>query len=584
MSDKIVRIMNPSGGARGDQGVTRGGNKPSNDVKSRVNSRRGARSRGKGRGESEESVEVDGTGKTGGRNTKRGRSMNDLLNFQFHHPTPRSYQHHGSRKAVSHYTKEQFVQVSCQFVLRSGEWQGLCVPDSVVDWEHVVQVILPCDELPSCPICLFPPSCPLTPICGHSMCFSCSLQYVDNCPEGGCPICHVNISMDAMRPLLTRYKPEPKIGQAITFKLVNRLRNSTVVCPSDISVNMLCAPNIESQWGSKFCNIVTATPQQILQSVYLAQENDLKTQLLLVDEMNLESEPYIIQALTDLEAKKEACFTEMEGGVVDCEEKVADDGSQKKVFFFQSSDGQPVFIHPVNAKCLISEFGSIENSPSEIISEIIDIEYFTMTPELRSKHRYISHLPLGSTFALCEINISPFVSPETLDKCGKDIEMRAKRRSKKESREKAYDEQFKQQEVTYHCSAYLPEYTEISKPSSDHFKSQESYTDLTQKASNQPLSFAEKLRKGASSDSPWVNNTTPAPRTRMDSEVSEGGGAESQAPSYQSSFSASLNDAFANFDLHQEEAPPVNNGLGGRGKKKKKGKTILLTTGGARRQ
>lgn len=572
MSDKIIRMLpNNSGSPRGDQGArVQSKNNPTNEAR-RNKPARGAKGRAKGR-ESEE-VEVDGR-----RNTKRGRSMNDLLNFQFHHPTPRSYQHSGSRKAVIHYSKEQFVQVSCQFVLKSGDWQSLCVPDSVVDWEQVVQVILPCDELPSCPICLFPPSCPLTPICGHSMCYSCSLQYVDNCPEGGCPICHVNLSIDTMRPLLTRYKPEPKIGQQMTFRLVHRLRNSTIVCPVDVTANMLSAPNIASTWGSKFCNIVTATPEQVLHSVYLTQDEELRTQLSLVDELSKENEPYILQALAELEGKKDACLAEIE--LIQSVE-VTEEGScaQKRVFFFQSCDGQPVFIHPVNAKCLISEFGSIENSPHEIISEIVDIEYFTMTAELRSKHRYISHLPLGSIFALCEVDIAAFVSAETLAKCGRDIELRARGRSKKERREKEYDDQFKEQEVTYHCSAYLPQYTEISQPAAEHYKSQDSYCDLTTEESSQPLSFAEKLRKGASSQSPWVNKSSSA-RVRLDSEISEG---EGHAPSYQTSFSASLNDAFSNFDIQQQEEPR-NNGLGGRGKKKKKGKTILLTTGGARRQ
>ena len=78
--------------------------------------------------------------------------------------------------------------------------------------------------------------------------------------------------------------------------------------------------------------------------------------------------------------------------------------------------------------------------------------------------------PLQSTWNALSNKKKVNWAQETLEKYGKDIALRAKKRCRKEIREKAYDDKFQEQELTYHCSAYLPQYTEVSKPSQEHFK------------------------------------------------------------------------------------------------------------------
>ena len=560
----------------------------------------GGRNREKGNG-TNSSTNEDGTTREpkGYRNTKKGRLMNDLVNFQYYRPPPAEFNHRKTRKATAEYQKEDYVHVSCQFVVGEGNWQGLTQIDSCVNWSDVIQVRLPCEELSSCPICLYPPVCPLSPVCGHAMCYSCALRFSDNCPGGDCPICHKPLILSDFRPLKTYPRVSYKVGDEIAMKLVFRERNSRIVCPAvdEDETNLTSnIPNISSDWGVKFSNVISASSSQILQQVLMSQEEELKSQLAMLEDNDKECEPFILRALEELQVRKDKCFDDMESELrVKSKSNPEELGnsSSKKVYFYQCVDGQPIFIHPLNSRCLIHEYGSIEGSIPELTCTIVAMEHYTQSPELRSRYRYFSHLPLGCPFTLCEVDITPFIGEETYHHFKSDFDRRSKARRAKEQKENAYtsrlSKKLAEKEVTYHCSAYLPKYTEVSQPAVEHFKTAESYDMLggspSSPPSDTPLSFAEKLRSGASKSTPWVRSSVSpdsSDRFRINSTSSDiSVDNEIAAPSYQHSFRASLNDAFASLDV-AEPAPPAP-GPASRGKKKKnKGKTISLT-GGARR-
>jgi len=547
-------------------------------------------------------VDEDGTARQpkGYRNSKKGRLMNDLVNFEYYRPSPAEFNHHKTRKATADYQKEDYVHVSCQFVVGEGNWQALTQIDSCVNWSDVIQVRLPCEELSSCPICLYNPVCPLSPVCGHAMCYSCALRFSDNCPGGDCPICHKPLIFSDFRPLKTYPRVSYKVGDEIVMKLVFRDRNGRIVCSAadEVETNSTTKiPNISSDWGVKFSNVITASPSQILQQVLMAQEEELKSQLAMLEDNDKETEPFIIRALEELLDKKDKCFNDMESALKvkskSSPEEISE-SSCKKVHFYQCADGQPIFIHPLNSRCLIHEYESIEGSIPQLTCTIVAMEHYTQSPELRSRYRYFSHLPLGCPFTLCEVDITPFIGEETYQHFKTDFDRRSKARRVKEQKENAYtsrlSKKLAEKEVTYHCSAYLPKYTEVSQPDVEHFKTAESYDMLggypSSPPTNAPLSFAEKLRSGASKSTPWVKSSASpdhSDRFRINSTSSDiSADGEAAAPSFQHSFRASLNDAFASLDV-AEPAPSVP-GPATRGKKKKnkKGKTISLT-GGARR-
>lgn len=593
MTDKVLlasKMTQPaSSGPQGPRGTSdRGARNETRGQKSRHSGARNHERNPVGPVSPEEETRPQ---RTGQRNTKKGRIMNDLVSFQSYRPAPAEYNHRRTRRAAPNFHKEDYVTVSCQFVVEEGDWRELTQVDTSVSWTDVVQVRLPCEELSSCPICLFPPVCPLSPVCGHAMCYVCALRFGDACPGGDCPICHKPLILDDFRPLKTYPREKFGVGEEIVLSLVSRRKGDKIVTPAGEQKPVFQVPNISDEWGSRFSSVVTASPEQILQAVFRCQEEELKTQMCLLED-DKELEPYIVRALAEVAKQTSSCFEKIETHQKMPKKKVDSEQThpEKLITFYQSSDGQPIFMHPLNSRCLIHEYGSIEQCPPNLECKILALEFHTQSPDTRNRYRYFSHLPLGCSYTICEVDITPLISESTYGNFKSELERRVRSRATKERRENLYTENLSkklaEKEVTYHCSAYLPKYTEVSKPSGEHYKTAANYDLLagTPTASSPdqytPLSFAEKLRAGASKSTPW---TKAADRYRINStssEISVEGG-EGAAPSFQHSFSASLNDAFASLDLSTPPValPPAS----GRGRKKKgKGKTISLT-GGARR-
>ena len=101
---------------------------------------------------------------------------------------------------------------SCQFVVKSGVDYSvhLSDPDILVDWDLVEQVGLKSSSaVPSCPICLYPPTAAKIARCGHVFCWSCILHYLalsDNAWRK-CPICYEEVTKNDLK----RYEEQPRI-------------------------------------------------------------------------------------------------------------------------------------------------------------------------------------------------------------------------------------------------------------------------------------------------------------------------------------------------------------------------------------
>jgi len=106
-------------------------------------------------------------------------------------------------------------------------------------------------------------------------------------------------------------------------------------------------------------------------------------------------------------------------------------------FYYQAIDGQNIFLQPINSRCLIYEYGSLQACPEIIKAQIIDIQTHTMTQELRKRFRYLSHLPLSCEFTFCELMIRPpILSRETLSKFSNEFYERKMARQRKKREEK----------------------------------------------------------------------------------------------------------------------------------------------------
>ncbi len=118
--------------------------------------------------------------------------------------------------------------------------------------------------------------------------------------------------------------------------------------------------------------------------------------------------------------------------------------------FYQAADGQLCFLCGFNLKCLAYEFmdkdptkkkdvvkgqdksersGTIRPPFPDIIhGQIIDVETIHVTPDIRRRMPFTSHLPLYIDIHLVEINLTQSLSPKTRDNFRSELEARKKKR------------------------------------------------------------------------------------------------------------------------------------------------------------
>ena len=77
-------------------------------------------------------------------------------------------------------------------------------------------------------------------------------------------------------------------------------------------------------------------------------------------------------------------------------------------------DGQQVYLHPFNFKCLLRETGNRQDAlPVHLSGPVVDMETLTIYSEFRRKNPFVAHLPLRSQITILELDLYDALSPET---------------------------------------------------------------------------------------------------------------------------------------------------------------------------
>ncbi|XP_028400700.1 RING finger protein 10-like [Dendronephthya gigantea] len=453
-------------------------------------------------------------------------SLNHLLNFTYA-PLQQNHHHHGwtNRRKVSgkwnQYNKEQFLQANCQFVVQAnGDYAvNLVDPDVIVDWELIEQVRVRCKEMPSCPICLYPPTAAQMTRCGHIYCWSCILHYLSLSEKTWkkCPICYEAVHKKDLKSVMAVSDHTHNIGQQITMTLMKRAKYSVFAMPTSKWEERTSIPHLSPDGTEmQFSKLLIASPEEVLNEIMAKEKSELESQLIGVIDDESGEEEYVKLAIEQFEEKEkklleicerqpqinnsdnvgevnslvgthDGCMDDIEhasgeenpasgerpvdnsSGEVHVENPGGEDvhgrtsissddstcsslSSENSQFyyFYQAEDGQHIFLHPVNARCLIKEYGSLENCPQTIEGDIVEIECHTQTEELRRRFRYLRHLPLTCEFAICEIDLKPpTVSWETLQYFKDDIRKRHLQRQKKAKEEAKHDNKCKSKMTTF---------------------------------------------------------------------------------------------------------------------------------------
>ena len=106
-------------------------------------------------------------------------------------------------------------------------------------------------------------------------------------------------------------------------------------------------------------------------------------------------------------------------------------------YFYQSSDGQPIFLHALNVQMLVKEYGSFEACPPVITGLILEKDGSNMSEELRNKLRFLKHVPVTCYFEVAELALSnKILSGKTRELFASQLEQRKRKRLQRAKAEK----------------------------------------------------------------------------------------------------------------------------------------------------
>ncbi|NXP12029.1 RNF10 protein, partial [Thinocorus orbignyianus] len=656
-------------------------------------------------------------------------NLNHLLNFTFE---PRGQAGHfdgnghgnwGKRNKWGHkpFNKELFLQANCQFVV--SEEQDYTVhfadPDTLVNWDFVEQVRICSHEVPSCPICLYPPTAAKITRCGHIFCWACILHYLSLSEKtwSKCPICYGSVHKKDLKSVVAMETRQYAIGDTITMQLMRREKGVLIALPKSQWMNVVQPVYIRDNQHSQYSKLLLASREQVLQLVILEEKAALLKQYeeekhtpeacfieaaiqelkeremalsadqgknpaiagisAAVEELVLESskavEPAVsqekkcgveylsafdeelVEPCSDLASSssppveaEEAVLDEEEVPEVDAvgepdtntteEPNPAETSCQESkdtissghlsnspfYYFYQAEDGQCMYLHPVNVRCLVREYGSLEKSPEKITAAVVEITGYSMTEDIRQRHRYLCHLPLTCEFSICELALKPpIISKETLELFSDDLEKRKRLRQKKARDERRRERRIEIEEnkkqgkypevhIALENLQQFPAFTSCpgETTSTDHqsfclsplgrspvFQTESVPTPLSPAASQvSPLlcgsleeespfpSFAQMLRVGKAKPETWPR---PAPKTRdentlalpvpADSDGESDSSDRVPVPSFQNSFSQAIEAALLKLD--KPSTPDhLSEEKGGKKRKKQKQKLLFSTS------
>ncbi|XP_077317591.1 E3 ubiquitin-protein ligase RNF10 [Lithobates pipiens] len=637
-------------------------------------------------------------------------NLNHLLNFTYEprgHPGAHRDSHgNWSRRnkwGNKPFNKELFLQANCQFVVSDDHDYSVHFtdPDTLVGWDLVEQVRICSHEVPSCPICLYPPVAAKITRCGHIFCWACILHYLSLSEKewSRCPICYSSVIKKDLKSVAATETRLYSVGDTITMQLMRREKGVLVAMPKSKWMTLDEPIHLGDEEHSLFSKLLLASKEQILKQVI----NEEKAALL--EQFSIEGETpeacFIEAAIQDLKDrqdllqapyKQDVGSTEAHAEVLEVEthtqEKKSDSdynvvhyasafneevqdplcedlcqslasaslapvsaegsdlvptdettfaqkskptavlscsGTPHYYYFYQAVDGQHIYLHPVNVRCLVHQYGSLEQCPETITATVVEIDGFTVTEEVRRRHRYLCHLPLTCEFSICEMALGPpAVSEQTLAYFADEVEKRKRQRQRKardeRRREKRIEIEENQKQGKYpemHIALEnLQQFPAVSSSAEFTFPgsfSALSTADSQSSMSLSPLScspasqsghmfcqgaespidppvipedsaqcpsFAQMLRVGKAKAESWpkaaIKKESPAVNTGpADSDGESDCSERVPVPSFQNSFSEAMEAAFLKLDSALP-TPPLSIEKGG--KRKKKQKKLLFST------
>uniref|UniRef100_A0A182T9U3 E3 ubiquitin-protein ligase RNF10 n=1 Tax=Anopheles maculatus TaxID=74869 RepID=A0A182T9U3_9DIPT len=407
------------------------------------------------------------------------------------------------------YNKEQFLQANCQFVVRAGEdYEGLlAAPDQLVDWGKVEQIHVLSSEEPQCPICLYPPVAAKMTKCGHVYCWPCILHYLALSDKTWrkCPICYEAIHLPDLRSAVSKPFHAFGTGEYVTLQLMRREKGTMKVVEVNDEVGLggmippagVSIPHFDAAVGNSILTKLLLTDTVQMLKIIERERKELENQLV-SDGAEAPENMFVQQALdilgerrtllkaakaivfpvaaektvmreasdaaTDQQQPADSAEDSHDGASEASSDFMIDEESNFTVgdidivptaqcagqhyYFYQSLDGQPLFLHSINSRMLQAMYGSLDRSPPRITGRVVQKDSCSMDENLRRRLKYLEHLPVCTQFDVVELDFGTpadgrdgLVSEAVLSLFHDELSMRQRTRQKRARAEQKREKQ-----------------------------------------------------------------------------------------------------------------------------------------------
>ncbi|KAF8602332.1 hypothetical protein BDV93DRAFT_538386 [Ceratobasidium sp. AG-I] len=120
--------------------------------------------------------------------------------------------------------------------------------------------------------------------------------------------------------------------------------------------------------------------------------------------------------------------------------------------FYQSSTGQPVFLHPLDIRILLARFHTYAAFPPELTFPVEALDAGSVDHDLRKRCKYLGHLPEGGEVVFAQVNVREIVGEDAWREGGWEglVERRRREREgrvRKDERERVKAEEKERERV-----------------------------------------------------------------------------------------------------------------------------------------
>ena len=151
------------------------------------------------------------------------------------------------------------------------------------------------------------------------------------------------------------------------------------------------------------------------------------------EEQFITAEDLDISGLQSVSKENENCMIDKElSNKENSTKMISSNKANETFYFYQSSDGQPIFLHALNVEMLVKEYGAFEACPPIIKGVILEKDGSNMSEDLRNKLRFLKHVPVTCYFEVAELALDKqIVSATTRDHFGPQLDQRKRKRAQR---------------------------------------------------------------------------------------------------------------------------------------------------------